>query len=190
MSSDSTTTVATDSVFIELRPLPEVNLGADTTLCGNGSKTLYAGDQGTKYLWSTGDTTQSIIVDSTTMFAGYGDREINVTVYGKNGCINSDTVIIGVLNCTGIDEMVNNVSMTVYPNPNTGEFYLDLHAVKDDVADILIFNEVGSEVYRNEQVKISGNMKLKIEMGHQASGIYQLFLRGKNSLGSRKIIVK
>ncbi len=190
MSSDSTTTVATDSVFIELRPLPEVNLGADTTLCGNGSKTLYAGDQGTKYLWSTGDTTQSIIVDSTTMFAGYGDREINVTVYGKNGCINSDTVIIGVLNCTGIDEMVNNVSMTVYPNPNTGEFYLDLHAVKDDVADILIFNEVGSEVYRNEQVKISGNMKMKIEMGHQASGIYQLFLRGKNSLGSRKIIVK
>jgi len=190
MTSDSTTETATDSVYIEVRPLPEVDLGADTIICGNGSKTLYAGNQGLKYMWSTGDTTQTIIVDSTTMFDGHGDREIIVMVYGINGCVNSDTVTIGVLNCTGIDEMRNNISLSVYPNPGNGEFFLDMNAVQDDVADIVIFNELGSEVYRKNQVKISGNMKLRIDLSQQASGIYQLFLKGKNSLVSRKIIIK
>ncbi len=190
MSSDSTNYVASDSIFVNLKPLPEVDLGNDTTICGNGFKVLYAGDQGAKYLWSTGDTNNTITVDSTTLFDGYGDREISVTVYGKNGCVNSDTVMIGVLNCTGIDELKNNISLSIYPNPNNGEFYLDLNAVEDDVADIIIYNEMGSEVYRIENLKINGNLKLKIDLSQLSSGIYQLFIKGKNNINSRKIIVR
>ena len=190
MTSDSTGYVAVDSIFVNIKPLPEVDLGEDTTICGNGSKTLYAGNQGAKYLWSTGDTTNTITVDSTTMYDGYGDREITVTVYGRNRCVNSDTVMISVLNCTGIDERRNNVSLAVYPNPASEEFYLDIHAVEDDVADIVIYNEMGSEVYRNENLKISGNSKLKIDVSRFSPGVYQLFLKGKNSMDSKKIIIR
>ena len=190
MVSDSTDYVPVDSIFVNVKPLPEVDLGEDTTICGNGYKILYAGNEGAKYLWSTGDTTSSITVDSTTLFDGYGDREITVTVYGNNKCVNSDTVVISVLNCTGIDELKSNISMTVYPNPVSDGFYLDIHSVEDDVADIIIYNEMGSEIYRNENLKVSGTMKLKIDVSRFSPGIYQLFLKGKNSINSRKIIVR
>jgi len=190
MWSDSTDYIAKDSIFVKVKPLPEVDLGEDTTICGDGYKILYAGDQGAKYLWSTGDTTNTITVDSTTLFDGYGDREITVTVYGKNKCVNSDTVMISVLNCTGIDEIKKNVSLAVYPNPAGNEFYLDIKTVEDDVADIIIYDEMGAEVYRNEKLKITGNRKLKIDVSRFSPGVYQLFLKSKNSVDNKKIIVR
>ena len=41
-----------------------VNLGNDTTICAGSPLTLNAGYPGAKYAWSTGDTTQTIIVNT------------------------------------------------------------------------------------------------------------------------------
>lgn len=45
-------------------PPPVVNLGADTVICPSASVVLNAGNPGLKYLWSTGDTTQTITVST------------------------------------------------------------------------------------------------------------------------------
>lgn len=180
---------ASDSVLIKVRPLPEVDLGADSTLCGDSQKVLDAGVDGVSYQWSTGDTTRTITVDSTTLFDGYGEREITVTVYGANKCQNSDTVVLEFLNCTGITELTDNINATVYPNPNNGDFRVDLKVVKDDVVDIYLVNELGAIVYKSENVGVKGNSSLNINLGSKA-GIYQLYVRGENSLISKKVVVK
>jgi N-acetylneuraminic acid mutarotase/PKD repeat protein len=41
---------------------PQVSLGNDTTICSGSYKELNAGNFGSSYLWSTGDTSQSIAV--------------------------------------------------------------------------------------------------------------------------------
>jgi len=64
-----------------------VALGADTSFCEGDSIGLDAGNPGSTYLWSTGDTTQTIIVDTAGTYW--------VTV-GDSGCIGSDTIVIGV----------------------------------------------------------------------------------------------
>jgi hypothetical protein len=43
-------------------------------------------------------------------------------------------------------------------------------------------------VFHRENLNIRGTEKLNIDIGTSAPGIYQLFIKGKNSMVSRKII--
>ena len=74
---------ATDSVIVQILPNLIVNIGNDTTICGDSTQTLDAGNNGATYLWSTGDTTQTIIVDSSgsySVFVNIGSCSGNDTI--------------------------------------------------------------------------------------------------------------
>ena len=59
--TDTAGCVATDTITVTVNPLPIVDLGNDTTsICQGDSVLLDAGSGHTNYLWSTGDTTQTI----------------------------------------------------------------------------------------------------------------------------------
>jgi hypothetical protein len=177
-----------DSVAIATLPIPNVDLGSDTAYCGDATITLDAGPDGVKYMWSTGDTTRTIEVDTTTGFEGYGVRTIIAEVYNDQQCVKRDTIEVEFRNCTGIDE--NNISMKIYPNPNNGVFSVELEAIRDEIVTVSIISQQGAVVYQNENLKIKGAEKLTIDLGQQAAGIYQLFVKGKNSLISKKIVAK
>jgi len=82
----------TDEINISYNPRPIVNLGAAQAECQNNAPTLNAGNFGSTYIWSTGETTREIIPDTTGTYT--------VTVTNSFGCI-------------GID----SVDMTIYPLP-------------------------------------------------------------------------
>ena len=63
-----------------------VNLGPDLTICGDQVTFLNAGNPGNAYLWSSGETTQSIVVTSA------GTYSVQVT--DADGCIAEDEVDI------------------------------------------------------------------------------------------------
>jgi hypothetical protein len=96
-------------IEVTVKPLPDVFLGNDTTLMEGDSILLDAGNPGALYLWSTGDTTQTIIVNETGYYSvvvtndcGNGEDEIfvdiltnillssktNVKVYTSNNQLN------------------------------------------------------------------------------------------------------
>jgi hypothetical protein len=79
-----------DTVYeiIHVFPYPLVYLGADTALCSGCSITLDAGNPGSSYLWSTGESLQQITVN-------YLDTFI-VTVT-NSGCASSDTIIVSLI---------------------------------------------------------------------------------------------
>jgi gliding motility-associated-like protein len=89
--TDSYGCALSDSLYLTVEDLPEVDLGNDTTLCGAESLLLDAGFDGIIYTWSTGDITQQITVYQ-------GEQEIWVVVDDENACTNSDTVLIGACN--------------------------------------------------------------------------------------------
>lgn len=74
---------ARDTATVTTIPLPIVNLGADKSACSGNPVLLDAGIAGAKYLWNTGDTTQSILVQAT------GNYSVMVT---QNSCSASDTI--------------------------------------------------------------------------------------------------
>ncbi len=76
-----------DSLTVVTGIPPEVNLGNDTVINQGESIVLDAGNEGSTYLWSTGDTTQTISVSET----GY------YSVLVTNSCgSDSDTVFVDV----------------------------------------------------------------------------------------------
>jgi len=78
--------VTTDTIHVELVPMPLVNL-PDAAICRGQSVKLDAFVDGASYLWSTGATTSSILVSTQEEFW------VRVT---KSGCITIDTVKVTV----------------------------------------------------------------------------------------------
>lgn len=84
---------SSDTIMVNVKPLPTVNLGKDQTVCG--STVLDAGTGFADYVWSTGATTQTIEVTSSDSYA--------VTVTDSVGCSNSDTTNITVKPSPNVD---------------------------------------------------------------------------------------
>lgn len=76
-----------DSLAVIVDPIPYIDLGKDTTQCGD-SIVLNGGIFGLTYLWSTGETTQYIEVKST--------QKIWVQVANVYHCKSSDTVHVTI----------------------------------------------------------------------------------------------
>lgn len=81
----------TDDVTITVNPVPTVYAGEDQTTCANEPVTLTASSEnGDSYLWSTGETTESIVVNPNE------DTTYTVQVFNEN-CAVSDDVVVNVL---------------------------------------------------------------------------------------------
>lgn len=76
---------STESFHLDHHPFPEVNLGNDTTICNYDSVPVQTGLTGYGHLWSTGDTTSSVMLsDSGT---------VTLEVYDAN-CSFYDTLLV------------------------------------------------------------------------------------------------
>ena len=85
-AKDESSCSASSTVNLEFFQTPKVELGSDTTICSQENFELKAGDQFVRYLWSTKDTTKSIMVKE--------DGIYSISVIDKNGCKSSDAVKI------------------------------------------------------------------------------------------------
>ncbi|MEY3444030.1 MAG: hypothetical protein RLZZ519_2311, partial [Bacteroidota bacterium] len=81
---------ASDSAVVTINPNPTVSLGSDLTLCDGASGTLDAGNTGSQYLWTTGDTAQTIAVTASGTYS--------VAVTNAFNCAASDTLNVATLN--------------------------------------------------------------------------------------------
>jgi len=74
-----------DSILLTIKPLPIVQLGADTTLCEGATMNLNATNTSATYLWQDGTTNNTYLVSNAGLY--------NVVV-SKAGCISTDTINI------------------------------------------------------------------------------------------------
>lgn len=73
-----------DTINLSHYPNPVVNLGNDTSICAGQTLTLDAGNPGMSYFWSSGETTQTIVVNQT--------NDYSVKVTNELGCSYADTI--------------------------------------------------------------------------------------------------
>lgn len=99
---------------VEIAYQPLVNLGNDTLVPAFAKVILDAGNPGCSYLWNTGETTQTIIADTTGF--GAGTKTYSVIVTSPGGCIHSDTISITFSIEAGSLEHDKD-PVWVYPNP-------------------------------------------------------------------------
>ena len=74
----------TDSIVVSVGVFPIVTLGSDTSFCSGKTVTLYAGNPGSTYLWSTGATTSTLAVGTPGTYS--------VIVTNTTSCQKSDVI--------------------------------------------------------------------------------------------------
>ena len=130
----------TDSVQVTSYPAPVVDLGNDTTLCGQMSLILDAGNLGSTYLWSTGETSQQIEVFT-------GEQFISVEVTNPAGCSGSDEIHIQP--CSP-EAFFGSIANTITPNnDNVNDTWQIDEAMAYPEIEIEIFDRWGRLVWRS-----------------------------------------
>jgi hypothetical protein len=179
-----------DTIEIDFAALPVVELGNDTSFCAQDGSyiVLDAGNEGAAYSWSTGDTDQTLTVDTLTL--GYGSHDISVEVTDDKGCMGTDEVTVELKNCTGIGENSAGVSVEVYPNPNNGIFTMELNSLHSDKVNIKIVSINGSVVFEQNNVTVNGNHRQSINLNGFSKGVYNIFVSGDDYKLYKKVVVR
>lgn len=158
--TDSNGCSASDTASVSINALPVVSLGSDTTLCIGCQITLDPGNPGSTFLWSTGATSNTILVNAP------GTYWVQVT--GPAGCVSSDTILIeqgGV----SLDNALS-FDLQVYPNPASTDLQL-AWADMGTALDVILMDVHGRALFSQSQVTSS---HLGIDVSSLSSGIYLL----------------
>jgi len=143
----------------------------------------------TSWAWTFegGDPATSIEENPTVTYATAGEYDVVFTV--SDGDTEVTTTLqnfIIVHNCTGV-ETVEDATIKLYPNPNNGDFFIDVKGMEN--ANITIINAVGSIVYQSNDVNINNNT-IEVNLNDQAEGIYMVRVQNNNEMIIKKLILK
>jgi hypothetical protein len=178
-TSNNVSCVGGNSVTIQVNPLPVITASSTRTLiCRTYESTELVAAGGVSYNW---------------LFLGAGSNvtvspqsQTVYTVQGTdaNGCVNTATILIRVSACTGLDELNANTNpISIYPNPNNGEFNI---SSKED-ANLVLLNELGQVVM--ELSLNAGNNHL-VNVKGLSEGIYIISDKNKTTALNQKIIIQ
>jgi hypothetical protein len=166
-------------ITITVNPLPNVSVISSSNPMCQGDVINITANGAITYTWNIG-ATGSIITVSPAIIAVY-----KVTGTDANGCYNNASITQSVSVCTNIGSeiLIPILDVTVYPNPNKGEFIISsLHE-----ASFLILNTLGQVI---KSVSLNSGNNFSESINNVANGVY--FLVDKNNMAQsvkQKIIV-
>ncbi len=126
--TDANNCTNTDEVQITVNSLPTISAGEDQTICPGISVTLNA-IGGINYQWNNGVINGISFIPTATQNYIASGSDIN-------GCSNSDTVLVTVIDCTGLEEQ-DDVTVSVYPNPIQDVLHFDFNQVITGAIELL-----------------------------------------------------
>jgi len=113
--------------------------------------------------------------------AGAGIHSVIYSVTDSLGCSGTDTLLMTVNLCTGIDEIDINPSILVYPNPATDQISLTVSGWNSSNAKILIYNVYGQNVSELFSGKITEqNWNRSFDISSLTKGVYFIEVSGEN----------
>ena len=107
-----------------------------------------------------------------------------VTVTDANGCTATASVTV---NITGLDNIPDLSRFVVMPNPNTGEFYIQVNFTESKNATVRLSNVLGQIL--KEYHYSESEFNVPVDVQHQASGVYFVELQTGSSSVTRKVII-
>jgi hypothetical protein len=92
-----------------------------------------------------------------------------------------------VYSTTGIPEINNPFSLTIFPNPNGGEFTLHAKGISKKGAPFKIYNANNQCVYSGD---LFNNSECSLNLSYLPNGLYFIVLYTDNKVFSRKFIIE
>jgi hypothetical protein len=96
---------------------------------------------------------------------------------------------IGVCSPTTIEEKPDLTGIAVYPNPNQGQFVLNIESLIDGQVDVEIFDMLGKQIHYSLEETSVGVNKLPFDLSGLESGIYMVKVRSGNRELTERLII-
>jgi sugar lactone lactonase YvrE len=166
------------TVTVEFLPTILLRTSSDT-ICLDSSAILNSSGA-ISYTWSTGNTTNEILVTPTVT------TTYTVTGIGSDGCVNTATITQTVINCAaGIETFNEQHSMfKIYPNPSMGNIHIS--SVSNEL-NIEIQDVTGRSIITQSLPVSNGIAQMQTNL---VNGVYLVII--KESLGkvtAQKLII-
>lgn len=154
-------------------PSPQVDL-SDTMICTGNSHLLDAQNAGSTFLWSTGETTQSITVSA--------PGQYYVTVTGSNGCATTDTADVQFGVCLEDEEAMPVKDFSIgYSEEN-----IILIPSGEEGYSFAVYDVQGRKVLRSENNRGSS----LLNSASLSSGVYFFVITTKEKEIRQKVFVR
>ncbi|MBA7520639.1 hypothetical protein ES705_12735 [subsurface metagenome] len=165
------------NLSLEVNSIPSIYLGSDKIITTHDTLFLSSNDIFSSYLWSNGDTTKSIQIPADLL--GIGEFTYWLQVTNSEGCINSDTIRINVIEAPQV--ILDNLSegvVRIYPNPTSGTLNIEITEISSRIKLVILSldgSTLYSKTYRNG-IFISD----EIELSSFMSGYYLISIQTKD----------
>ncbi len=178
-------------VPVTVDPAPVIELGSAVQyVCVHETIELDAGNPGSSYLWSNGDTNRVTTMGTTGL--GYDEQTIAVDVINAEGCEASAgvTIIFDYDYCVGIEELAGGIDIDVYPNPSTGVVNVYIGGASKEVR-VYIRTAIGLSI-ADYSFKPDANHAITetLDLSAQTPGIYLLIIEGDNFYHAAKVLIQ
>ncbi len=170
---------ASNSVQVTVNSNPVVTISSNrsSTVVCSGEPLRLTGSGALTYLWSTGVSTSSILVNPTTT------RTYSLTGTDANGCESTVQYSVKVIICTGIGELSEHPSLKLYPNPSSGRLLIKA----DKASEIAIYSMSGQLVL---QLSLDAKTNFEEQIQDLAEGIYSVKQSTEDGLFQQKLIIQ
>jgi hypothetical protein len=128
-------------------------------------------------------------VDWLATFTGQAELEVK----GFNNCGEgeySELLAVNVANTFGIGENGSGIGIEIYPNPNNGNFQVDLSSEHSTKTIIKVLTPMGEPAWGPVEVDVNRKLNLPIKASTLANGIYLIQFETTRGISYKKIIIK
>lgn len=163
-------------ISLSVNPSPTISITGNQTICAGEYVNLNASGANT-YTWNNSWVANNISVTPSTSTVFY------VMGANSNGCVGTASAQIIVSECTGINSIISQNEIQIYPNPNAGVFTINLKSY--DNCFIKITNVLG-QIIKTQKAEMINDFNIKTFK----NGIYFITILNNNQPIYKGSIIK
>ncbi|MBA3971452.1 MAG: T9SS type A sorting domain-containing protein, partial [Bacteroidetes bacterium] len=171
-------TVTSTGITMVVNPTP-----ATPTITVSGSDLISSSATGNQWYLNgvliTGATSQNYT------FTANGTYTVVVTIAGCSSTASAPMVIT----TTGITDAANPYLLSIYPNPNDGNFNVSFNVADKGTYKLELINSLGQLIFREELKDFSGMYHKQLSVVEFGKGVYTITLTSDKNDVVKKIIV-
>ncbi|MCB0760217.1 MAG: T9SS type A sorting domain-containing protein [Flavobacteriales bacterium] len=131
--------------------------------------------------------TEYVISPSQLWYTDAGANDVQVQLYDEAGNTSTCTTTVYVTAVVGVEELQEAAGFTIYPNPNNGQFTVDLSDLNlTDNYEMLIYNSLGQIVSRMAIIE----SMVQLEGLNLTDGMYTMVVQSSNDRRSERFTVR
>lgn len=171
--------------------LPSVSFtGLDSVYCINHPQaTLIGMPAGGAFIGQGLSGTGNSIFTPSQAGAGF-DTIVYTYTDPVTGCASNSSDVTYVDLCTGINDKNSVHLLSIYPNPNQGEFTLGFYLMKNEILKVEVTDAIGRVVYTEAIHVASGLHSFPLNLSNFSKGIYSLKISETEGSAVKRFVIE